>query len=71
MSKFKLVLLLMGILFILGCSPEKRKDGGFFYNVVCLGGHLYYSGSHSLAIVLDDDGKPVSCDKKESIERNQ
>lgn len=42
---------------------KKAED----YTTICLGGHTYYRASYFakgyLAIDLDDDGKPVSCEE--------
>lgn len=64
------LLLLVSIIFITSFNKEgqkqKRKDEKSKYVTICLDGHLYFERvelrSRSIAIKLDNDGKPIKCD---------
>lgn len=72
MNQIKAFLLVLAILTLFpfkALSQEKPKDLTREFKIVCLGGHQYwfrnlysYGGFYeSLAIKLDDNGKPIKC----------
>lgn len=63
--------LLLSLLVVSGCSqPSGGLDHDWSSGMyqVCIKGHVYYHGSvgaygHVMAIRLNDEGKPVKCNK--------
>jgi hypothetical protein len=56
-------------LFILGqFFNEKNKDLSKFVQPVCIKNHIYYfipsPANNNYVIKLDDNGKPIKCEKK-------
>lgn len=66
-----IVIIFFGIVGVAHTVEEGKKinlDWSDKYFVVCVNGHEYYtsySGRHDvLAVRLDDNGKPIKCDRK-------
>jgi TRAP-type uncharacterized transport system substrate-binding protein len=50
--------------FTVSCDNKiKEVRTGFWdLGITCIENHVYYRYSHSIAIKLDDDGKPIKCE---------
>ena len=49
---------------LIGCReyPIANSDSTYGIFIICIENHEYYTGYNSLAIRLDDNGKPVKCE---------
>lgn len=53
------------LLFLVSCygNNQTPKDRSNNYEEICIKGHVYYDGYNRLSIKLDDNGKPIKCNK--------